>query len=103
LFVAGGIGTEFIPESDSSNITTTIELQTGTRFEESSVIARKVEDFVNENLPEVKLSAVTTGSDDRGTIQSIFQTSGSNIIVFTMNLSKPDESVPVRYGKSPRC
>lgn len=91
LFFAGGIGTEFIPESDSSNISTTIELQTGTRFEESSLVARNIEDFVNEYLPEVKLSAVTTGSDDRGTIQSIFQTSGSNIIVFTMNLSKPRE------------
>jgi hydrophobic/amphiphilic exporter-1 (mainly G- bacteria), HAE1 family len=91
LFFAGRIGTEFIPESDSSFITTTIELQTGTRFEESSVIARDVEAFVREQIPEVILNAATTGADDRGTVNSLFQTSGSNIIVLSMNLNKPNE------------
>jgi hydrophobic/amphiphilic exporter-1 (mainly G- bacteria), HAE1 family len=91
FFLAGGIGSEFIPESDSSQISTTIELQTGTRFEESTKIARQVEAFVAAEIPEVKLNSVTTGSDDRGGINSIFQTSGSNIIVYTMALVKPGE------------
>lgn len=91
FMVAGQIGGEFMPQSDSSNITVTAELQTGTRFEESSKTARKIEKFVNKNMPEVKLSSVTTGSDDRGGINSVFQTSGSNVITYTMSLVKPGE------------
>ncbi|MDA3931065.1 MAG: efflux RND transporter permease subunit [Prolixibacteraceae bacterium] len=91
FFLAGSIGTEFMPESDTSSIGITIELQTGTRFEESSVIARQIDNIIETDVPEVKLNAVTTGSDDRGGIISIFQTSGSNIIVYSLNLSKPVE------------
>jgi hydrophobic/amphiphilic exporter-1 (mainly G- bacteria), HAE1 family len=91
LFFAGAIGTEFIPESDSSNISTSIELQTGTRYEESALVARRIESYVKETFPEVSLSAVTTGSDDRGGINSIFQSSGSNIINYSMKLVKPNE------------
>lgn len=91
FLVAGKVGGEFMPQSDSSNITVTAELQTGTRFEESSRIAREIEKFVAVNMPEVKLNSVTTGSDDRGGFNSIFQTSGSNVITYTMALTKPSE------------
>jgi HAE1 family hydrophobic/amphiphilic exporter-1 len=79
LFFAGNIGTEFIPETDSSNITAEIELQTGTRFEESSKIATQIENFVSGNIPEAELYSASTGSDDRGTANSLFQSSGSHI------------------------
>lgn len=91
FLVAGQVGGEFMPQSDSSHITVTAELQTGTRYEESSKIARDMESFVEKNMPEVKLSSVTTGSDDRGGINSVFQTSGSNVINYTMSLTKPEE------------
>lgn len=91
FFFAGSIGSEFIPQSDSSSISASIELQTGTRFEESSLVAHRIETFVKEKMPEVRLSAVTTGSDDRGGIASLFQSSGSNIINYTMSLVKPTE------------
>ncbi|MCF8362138.1 MAG: efflux RND transporter permease subunit [Prolixibacteraceae bacterium] len=90
FFFAGNIGTEFIPETDSSNITAEIELQTGTRFEESSKIAMQIEDFVRENIPEAELYSASTGSDDRGTVNSIFQSSGSHIINYTLSLTKPE-------------
>lgn len=91
FLVAGQVGGEFMPQSDSSHITVTAELQTGTRYEESSKISRNMESFVEKNMPEVKLSSVTTGSDDRGGINSVFQTSGSNVINYTMSLTKPEE------------
>lgn len=87
----GGIGTEFIPTTDSSQITTTVELQTGTRFEETALIATKIEDFIKAEIPEVTLNAVTSGSDDRGGINSLFQKSGSNVIVLSSKLVKPVE------------
>jgi HAE1 family hydrophobic/amphiphilic exporter-1 len=91
FLVAGKVGGEFIPQSDSSYLNATIELQTGTRYEESAKVARQIENFVKAEMPEAKLSAVTTGSDDRGGINSIFQTSGSNIITYSINLVKPDK------------
>jgi HAE1 family hydrophobic/amphiphilic exporter-1 len=91
FFFAGKIGAEFMPESDSSQITATIELQTGTRVEESSKIARQLEAFVKAEMPEVKLSSVTAGSDDTGGINSIFQSSGSNMVTYSMSLVKPGE------------
>lgn len=91
FFVAGNIGGEFMPQSDSSFITATIELQTGTRFEETSIIARQLDAYLKNDIPEIELNAVTAGSDDRGGVNSIFQTSGSNIIVYSLNLVKPKE------------
>jgi len=91
FLVVGKIGGEFIPESDSSQITATIELQTGTRVEETSKIARQIEAFVKTDMPEVKLSSVSSGADDRGGINSIFQASGSNMITYSMSLVKPRE------------
>lgn len=91
FFFLGNVGAEFIPESDSSFLSASIELQTGTRFEESMKITHLMESFIADEIPEVNLNAVTTGSDDRGGINSLFQSSGSNIINFSMNLSKPTE------------
>ena len=89
FFVAGSIGGEFMPQSDTSFITATIELQTGLRFEETSKTARELDEYLKKEIPEIELNAVTTGSDDRGGINSIFQTSGSNIIVYSLNLCEP--------------
>jgi len=90
LFI-GSIGTEFMPQSDRSSISATIELQTGTRFEESAKVARQIEAYVKESIPEAELNAVTTGNDDRGRISSIFQSSGSNIINYSINLTSPED------------
>ncbi|MBN1767223.1 MAG: efflux RND transporter permease subunit [Prolixibacteraceae bacterium] len=91
FFFIGNIGTEFIPESDSSSLTVNIELQTGTRYEESLKITKLMEEFITSDIPENKLFAATTGSDDRGGINSLFQSSGSNIINLSISLVKPEE------------
>lgn len=90
FFFAGGIGAEFIPETDSSSITANIELQTGTRFEESSVIANQIEEYIKKEMPEARLYSASTGSDDRGGVNSLFQSSGSHIINYTISLTKPE-------------
>ncbi len=91
FFFIGNIGTEFIPESDGSSLSVNIELQTGTRFEESLKVTKMIEDYVTEQIPENELFAATTGSDDRGGMNSLFQSSGSNIINFSIKLIKPEE------------
>ncbi len=74
------VGTDFLPQTDESRITTTIELQTGTRVEETMKTARRLEQIIFMEFPEIEIMAVTAGSDDEGTMFSAFQQSGSNII-----------------------
>jgi hydrophobic/amphiphilic exporter-1 (mainly G- bacteria), HAE1 family len=65
------IGTDFMPESDQSSITANIELQTGTRVEETSKIARKIDAIIEESIPEHIIYATSAGSDDQGSMFSL--------------------------------
>jgi hydrophobic/amphiphilic exporter-1 (mainly G- bacteria), HAE1 family len=85
------IGTDFMPETDESRISAAIELQTGTRVEETVKITRKIEAIVNERYPEVTVMAASSGSDDEGSMFSLFTTSGSNMINFMMRLSEVND------------
>ena len=91
LFMAKYIGTDFMPESDESRLSATIELQTGLRVEETTKITRKLEKVIQERYPEVKIVSSSSGADDEGGFISLFSTTGSNIINFTMRLSEVDE------------
>lgn len=80
------VGTDFMPQSDESRITASVELQTGTRVEETVKTARFLENVIREKFPEVQVMAVSSGSDDEGSMFSLFSTTGSNIINFMMRL-----------------
>jgi hydrophobic/amphiphilic exporter-1 (mainly G- bacteria), HAE1 family len=85
------IGTDFMPESDESRISAAIELQTGTRVEETVKITRKVEQIIRERYPEVQVVSASSGSDDEGSMFSLFTTTGSNMINFMMRLKDISE------------
>jgi len=91
LFLLNFIGTDFMPESDESRLSAAIELQTGTRVEETTKITRKLEKVIHERYPEVELVSSSSGSDDEGSMLSLFSSTGSNIINFTMRLKDIDE------------
>lgn len=80
------IGTDFMPESDEGHFNASVELQTGTRVEETMKIARKIEGIIKERYPEVTLTSVSAGSDDEGSMFSLFTTTGSNVINLMMRL-----------------
>lgn len=86
LFLVPLIHTDFMPESDESRVTAAIELQTGTRVEETVKITRKLEQIVKDRYPEVKLVSASSGSDDEGGMFALFSTSGSNVINLMMRL-----------------
>jgi hydrophobic/amphiphilic exporter-1 (mainly G- bacteria), HAE1 family len=86
LYLFRFVGTDFMPETDQSRIMVTVELQTGTRVEETMVTARKIERIVQERYPEVLVMAVSSGSDDEGSMFSVFTTTGSNILNIMMRL-----------------
>jgi hydrophobic/amphiphilic exporter-1 (mainly G- bacteria), HAE1 family len=80
------VGTDFMPESDESRLTASIELQTGTRVEETIKTTRYLENVIKEKFPEVLVMAASSGSDDEGSMFSLFTTTGSNMINFMMRL-----------------
>lgn len=85
------VGTDFMPESDESRIMASVELQTGTRVEETLKTAQYLEKVLMEKFPEVQVMAVSSGSDDEGSMFSLFTTTGSNMINFMMRLSPISE------------
>ncbi|MBN2521981.1 MAG: efflux RND transporter permease subunit [Bacteroidales bacterium] len=85
------IGTDFMPESDESRITATVELQTGLRVEETMKITRKLEKIIDERYPEILIVSSSSGSDDEGGMLSLFSQTGSNMINFMMRLVPIDE------------
>lgn len=87
LFLARFIGTDFMPQTDESRLMASIELQTGTRVEETMRIARQLEAIIKEQYPEVQVMAVSSGADDEGSLFSLFTSTGSNIINMMMRLS----------------
>lgn len=85
------VGTEFMPETDQSQIISLIEMQTGTRMEESSKIARQIEEVIRKKYPEVEMTSSSTGSDDEGGMLSAFSETGSHIINLRLKLVSPKE------------
>ena len=86
MFLLQFIDTDFMPESDESRITAQIELQTGTRVEETIKTTRYIENIIREKFPEVQIVSASSGSDDEGSMFSLFTTTGSNMINFMMRL-----------------
>lgn len=91
MFLFNFIGTDFMPESDESSVTVSIELQTGLRVEETLKTTRYVERVFREKFPEIQIMSASSGSDDEGSMFSLFTTTGSNMINFMMRLNAVDE------------
>ncbi|HBC77486.1 MAG TPA: multidrug transporter AcrB, partial [Bacteroidales bacterium] len=76
------IKTEFFPQSDESQITATIELQTGTRVDETMKTAHRIDSLIMTKYPEVEVVSTSTGSDDQGGFASLFGAGGTHIISY---------------------
>ncbi|HOK25427.1 MAG TPA: efflux RND transporter permease subunit [Bacteroidales bacterium] len=74
------VPTEFFPQADESRIMTTIELQTGTRVENTIKVADRLDSIFKAKYPEVNLILTSTGSDDQGGWASIFSAGGTHVI-----------------------
>lgn len=84
--LAGGMGFEFMPEADQGSMTAAIELQTGLRVDETVKVARKIDAFIAENMPEAEFYYTSAGSDDQGGFMSLFMESGSHRININFTL-----------------
>jgi HAE1 family hydrophobic/amphiphilic exporter-1 len=87
----GVIKTEFFPQADESRVTATIELQTGTRVDQTILTANKIDALINSKYPEVNLVETTAGSDDQGGFASIFSSQGTHTISYSLSLVPIEE------------
>lgn len=80
ILMAKSVGFVLFPEADEGQFSASIELPTGTRADQAYVIADKVDNFLTENYPEIRLLSTSAGADDAGGIMAIFMESGNHII-----------------------
>ncbi len=86
------LGTEFIPNSDSSQFQIFLEIEPGKRLEETLEYVKKVEDIIKKDFPEVQFVSVRAGVNDAGFSSILFgQNEGSNIAGFQIRTSKLKE------------
>jgi HAE1 family hydrophobic/amphiphilic exporter-1 len=90
LALSGNLGTEFMPETDEGRLSIALELQSGTRVENTIKVARKV-DAILDKIPEVALISTSSGSDEDAGLMAMFRSTGSNIINFTVSLTSLSE------------
>ena len=80
------IKTEFFPQADESRISATIELQTGTRVDQTLLTADYIDGLIKTKYPEVNIISTSTGADDQGGFASIFSAGGTHMIAYNLSL-----------------
>ena len=84
----GKIGSDFMPNSDNGRVRVTIELQNGTRIEQTLKTARAIEARLQELIPEVKMISTSAGSTDESGTSAIFSSTTNNSIQMTVVCTK---------------
>ncbi|HPD94911.1 MAG TPA: efflux RND transporter permease subunit [Tenuifilaceae bacterium] len=84
------IGKEFTPAQDNARINVYMEIPQGMRIDEAKSLARDFEKKVRSKYPEVELISTSIGTDEGGSLASVFQKAASYIINYTMKLSSID-------------
>jgi hydrophobic/amphiphilic exporter-1 (mainly G- bacteria), HAE1 family len=85
------IDTEFFPQADESTVYATVELQTGTRVDNTIRIADMLDSLFKAKYPEVKIISTTSGYDDQGGWESMFNAGGTHTIQYTISLVPIEE------------
>ena len=87
----GAIGTDFMAQQDNGRMTVTVELQRGTRVEETIKVARKIEQRMTALVPEIELISTSTGTNDDAGISALFSSTNNNKISMTVRCNKKYE------------
>ena len=87
-FIFGKVGTDFMQQQDNARLSINIELQRGTRIEETLKTARQLEERFTVLVPEIQMIATSAGSNDDDGTGAIFSTTMNNTISMTVRLNK---------------
>ena len=87
----GRIGTDFMQSSDNGRISVTVELQRGTRIEETLKTARVLEQRFMELVPEIEKISTSAGSNDESGINAMFNSTTNYKISMTVVCTKKNQ------------
>lgn len=87
----GAVGTDFMAQQDNGRMSVTIELQRGSRVEETMAVTREIEKQFMTVAPEIQLISSSCGSDDDGGLAAMFTQSDNNKIAMTVRCPKKYE------------
>ena len=87
-FIMGKVGTDFMAQQDNARLSVTVELQRGTRIEETLKTARTLESRFMTLVPEIEMISTSAGSNDDDGTGAIFSTTMNNTISMTIRLNK---------------
>ena len=82
------IGFDFMKPQDNGRLSVTVELQRGTRIEETLKTARKLEARFIELVPEIQVINTSAGSNDDASISALFSSTMNNKISMTVRCNK---------------
>ena len=89
--LTGRIGTDFMQSSDNGRINVTVELQRGTRIEETLKTARMLEQRFMVLVPEIQRISTSAGSNDESSIGAMFNSTTNYKISMTVVCNKKKE------------
>jgi HAE1 family hydrophobic/amphiphilic exporter-1 len=87
----GKIGTDFMQQSDQGRISVSVEVNRGTRIEETLKTARELEARFLELVPEIKVLSTSAGSSDDAGISSLFNSTTNSKIAMTVVLVNKED------------
>ncbi|MBP3671559.1 MAG: efflux RND transporter permease subunit [Bacteroidaceae bacterium] len=85
------IGSEFMPVSDNSRVTATLEMPIGTRTELTRALSMDLQSRWRELFPEITKISFTVGQADTDNTFASLNTNGSYVANFNIRLCDPDE------------
>lgn len=88
---AGKIGSDFMQSSDNGRLNVTVELQRGTRIEETLKTARVLETRFAALVPEIEKISTSAGSSDDSGLSSLFSSTSNYKISMTVVCNKKAE------------
>ncbi|MCB8964578.1 MAG: efflux RND transporter permease subunit [Bacteroidales bacterium] len=89
--ILGWVGTDFMQQSDNGRLTVSVELNRGTRVEETLKTARTLETRFMALAPEIRVISTSAGSNDEASISALFMSSTNNKISMTIVCNRKDE------------
>lgn len=83
------MGTEFMPKSDSSQFSLTVEIEPGKNLDETVKYVKMIEGIITEEFPEVVFASVRAGVNDMGFSSILFgQNESANLAGFQFRTTK---------------
>lgn len=91
IMMAIRIGTDYIPEFDSGDVSVQFKMETGTSVAETERVARQIERIMKEKIPEMQTEFTIVGQTEDGALTTVGFQEGKNIGSIVARMGRPDE------------